>query len=53
MATYSLTKDPSAKRLKPVKSAVTKVTVTKNPGNTKAFISKDTSGTAVAIVKGS
>ena len=48
---YSISKNPTGTKIKRDKNAAVKGILTKNPGSTLAYISKDTDGTAVAIVK--
>jgi hypothetical protein len=50
MADYSISKDPTSTNLTISKNSANRVTVTKNPGATKAYFTKS-GGTEVAVVK--
>jgi hypothetical protein len=51
MADYSISKDPTATNLTHSKNSTNKVTISKNPGFTKAYFTKS-GGTIVAVGKG-
>ena len=51
MATYSISKDPTATNLTISKNSSNQVFITKNPGNTKAYFTKS-GGTEVSLGKG-
>ena len=52
MADYSISKDPTATNLTNSKNSTNRVTVSKNPGSTKAYFTKS-GGFEVAVVKSS
>ena len=51
MADYSISKDPTATNLTQSKNSTNRVTISKNPGFTKAYFTKS-GGTIVAVGKG-
>jgi hypothetical protein len=51
-ADYTISKDISGTKLTESKNSANKVTITKNPGSTKAYFAKS-GGTVVAVIKSS